>query len=118
MNEINKQQRLRVAATDKGEANKIRVLKMAEAQAGQIKIQAEADAEAKYLAGTGIARQRQAIMNGLRTSVLDFSEGVTDVDNKTIMDMMVLTQYFDTLKDVGASDKSHTVFIPHSAQAV
>jgi len=118
MNEINKQQRLRVAATDEGEANKIRVLKMAEAQAGQIKIQAEADAEAKYLAGTGIARQRQAIMNGLRTSVLDFSEGVTDVDNKTIMDMMVLTQYFDTLKDVGASDKSHTVFIPHSAQAV
>ena len=27
---------------------------------------AEADAEAKFLAGTGIARQRQAIINGLR----------------------------------------------------
>jgi hypothetical protein len=33
---------------------------------------AEADAEAKYLAGTGIARQRQAIINGLRESVLSF----------------------------------------------
>jgi len=116
MNEINKQQRLRVAATDEGEANKIRVLKMAEAEAGQTKIQAEA--EAKYLAGTGIARQRQAIMNGLRESVLHFNEGVSDIDTKSVMDMMVLTQYMDTLKDIGAQDKSHTVFIPHSAQAV
>lgn len=118
MNEINKQQRLRVAATDEGEANKIRVLKMAEAEAGQTKIQAEAEAEAKYLAGTGIARQRQAIMNGLRESVLHFNEGVSDIDTKSVMDMMVLTQYMDTLKDIGAQDKSHTVFIPHSAQAV
>ena len=30
---------------------------------------AEADAEAKFLAGQGIARQRQAIINGLRESV-------------------------------------------------
>ena len=92
MNEINKQQRLRMAAADEGEANKIRVLKRAEAEAGQIKIQAEAEAEAKYLAGTGIARQRQAIMNGLRESVLHFNEGVSDVDSKTVMDMMILTQ--------------------------
>ena len=92
MNEINKQQRLRMAANDEGEANKIRVLKRAEAEAGSIKINAEADAEAKYLAGTGIARQRQAIMNGLRESVLHFNEGVSDVDTRTVMDMMILTQ--------------------------
>ena len=30
---------------------------------------AEADAESKFLAGQGIARQRQAIINGLRESV-------------------------------------------------
>ena len=34
---------------------------------------AEADAEAKFLAGTGIARQRQAIINGLRESVMTSS---------------------------------------------
>jgi len=118
MNEINKQQRLRMAANDEGEANKIRVLKRAEAEAGSIKINAEADAEAKYLAGTGIARQRQAIMNGLRESVLHFNEGVSDVDTRTVMDMMILTQYFDTLREVGASDKSHTLVIPHSPGAI
>merc|ERR1719456_431075 len=61
MNEINKQRRLRVAAEDEGEAVKIRAIK-----------EAEAVAEAKYLAGQGIARQRQAIMEGLRESVNAF----------------------------------------------
>ena len=37
---------------------------------------AEADAEAKFLAGQGVARQRQAIVNGLRESVLNFSNAV------------------------------------------
>ena len=37
---------------------------------------AEADAEAKFLAGQGVARQRQAIVNGLRESVLNFSDAV------------------------------------------
>lgn len=53
MNEINAAQRQRVAAQDRAEAEKIMVVKAA-----------EADAEAKYLAGTGMARQRQAIING------------------------------------------------------
>ena len=48
MNEINAAQRMRVAAQDRAEAEKIMVVKAA-----------EADAEAKYLAGTGIARQRK-----------------------------------------------------------
>ena len=59
MNEINKMKRLRVAAEDEGEAVKIRAIKEAEAVASRTEIQAKADAEAKYLAGQGIARQRQ-----------------------------------------------------------
>jgi hypothetical protein len=66
MNEINAAQRLRVAAQDKAEAEKIMVVKAA-----------EADAEAKFLAGTGIARQRQAIINGLRESVMHFQQDIT-----------------------------------------
>jgi regulator of protease activity HflC (stomatin/prohibitin superfamily) len=58
MNEINAAHRLRAATEQKAEADKIRVVKAA-----------EADAEAKYLAGLGIARQRQAIVNGLSESV-------------------------------------------------
>jgi hypothetical protein len=48
MNEINAATRLRSAATQKAEADKIRIVKAA-----------EADAEAKFLSGQGIARQRQ-----------------------------------------------------------
>jgi regulator of protease activity HflC (stomatin/prohibitin superfamily) len=48
MNEINAATRLRAAAMQKAEANKIQVVKAA-----------EADAEAKFLSGQGIARQRQ-----------------------------------------------------------
>lgn len=36
---------------------------------------AEAEAEARYLQGQGISRQRMAILNGLRDSVADFSGG-------------------------------------------
>ena len=83
MNEINKMKRLRVAATDEGEAIKIRAVKEAEAEASRTEIQAKADAEAKYLAGSGIARQRQAIMEGLRESVNAFKSEVSGIDAKT-----------------------------------
>merc|ERR1719198_2749018 len=79
MNEINKAKRLRVAASDEGEA-----VKEAEAEAARTEIQAKADAEAKFLAGQGIARQRQAIMEGLRESVNAFKSEVQDVDAKTV----------------------------------
>lgn len=51
MNEINAATRLRSAAAQKAEADKIQVVKAA-----------EADAEAKFLAGQGIARQRQVFL--------------------------------------------------------
>merc|ERR1719446_232206 len=110
MNEINKAKRLRVAAEDEGEAVKIRAVKEAEAEASRTEIQAKADAEAKFLAGQGIARQRQAIMEGLRESVNAFKSEVQDVDAKTVMDLMIVTQYFDMMKDVGAQGKTTAVF--------
>eukprot|EP00227_Mantoniella_beaufortii_P010246 CAMPEP_0197590518 /NCGR_PEP_ID=MMETSP1326-20131121/11411_1 /TAXON_ID=1155430 /ORGANISM="Genus nov. species nov., Strain RCC2288" /LENGTH=246 /DNA_ID=CAMNT_0043155603 /DNA_START=154 /DNA_END=890 /DNA_ORIENTATION=+ len=85
MNEINAAQRQRVAAQDRAEAEKIMVVKAA-----------EASAEAKYLQGTGIARQRQAIVNGLRESVVNFQSEVKGITSKDVMEMMMMTQYFDT----------------------
>merc|ERR1719163_2040447 len=93
MNEINKAKRLRVAAQDEGEA-------------------------VKFLAGQGIARQRQAIMEGLRESVNAFKSEVQDVDAKTVMDLMIVTQYFDMMRDVGANSKSNAVFLNHSPGAL
>ena len=81
MNEINAAQRLRVAAKEKAEADKIRVVKAA-----------EGDAESKYLQGTGIMRQRQAIINGLREDVKVFAGEIKDVAAKDVMDMMIVTQ--------------------------
>merc|ERR1712196_351137 len=118
MNEINKMKRLRVAAEDEGEAVKIRAVKEAEADAARTEIQAKADAEAKFLAGQGIARQRQAIMEGLRESVNAFKSEGQDVDAKTVMDLMIVTQYFDMMRDVGANSKTNAVFMNHSPGAL
>ncbi|XXG76801.1 hypothetical protein AAC387_Pa08g1085 [Persea americana] len=107
MNEINAAARLRVAATEKAEAEKILQIK-----------RAEGEAESKYLSGLGIARQRQAIVDGLRDSVLGFSVNVPGTTAKDVMDMVLVTQYFDTMKEIGAASKSSAVFIPHGPGAV
>lgn len=52
----------------------------------------------------------QAIISGLRESVKDFSTTVTGVSSKDVLELMLITQYFDMLRDVGASDKSNIVF--------
>lgn len=102
MNEINAAQRLQLASVYKGEADKILQVK-----------RAEAEAEAKYLGGVGVARQRQAITDGLRENILNFSHKVEGASAKEVMDLIMITQYFDTLKDLGNSSKNTTVFIPH-----
>ncbi|CAA6672745.1 unnamed protein product [Spirodela intermedia] len=107
MNEINAALRLRMAANEKAEAEKILQIK-----------RAEGEAESKYLAGLGIARQRQAIVDGLRDSVLGFSVNVPGTTAKDVMDMVLVTQYFDTMKEIGAASKSSAVFIPHGPGAV
>ncbi|KAL1813290.1 hypothetical protein ACET3Z_023355 [Daucus carota] len=107
MNEINAAARLRMAATEKAEAEKILQIK-----------RAEGEAESKYLSGVGIARQRQAIVDGLRDSVIGFSVNVPGTTAKDVMDMVLVTQYFDTMKEIGAASKSSAVFIPHGPGAV
>ncbi|CAH1430361.1 unnamed protein product [Lactuca virosa] len=102
MNEINAAQRLQLASVYKGEADKILLVK-----------KAEAEAEAKYLGGVGVARQRQAITDGLRENILNFSHKVEGASAKEVMDLIMITQYFDTIKDLGNSSKNTTVFIPH-----
>lgn len=113
MNEINRQERLKKAANDKGEAMKIMMVKEAEALAAKIRIEAEADADAKELAGQGLSRQRQAIVDGLQESVNLFTKGVPGADSSTVMDMIMITQYFDTMKDIGANARSNAIFMPH-----
>ena len=100
-------QRLRIAATEKGEADRILKVKAA-----------EADAEAKALAGRGIADQRKAIVDGLRESVDEFQKSVPGASPQDVMNLVLMTQYFDTLKDVGAASETNTILIPHSPGAL
>ena len=106
MNEINKQQRLRVAAEYEGEAKKIIVIK-----------EAEADARSKELSGEGIAKQRIAIVAGLRESVKDASDAL-GVDPQSVMTLVLMTQYYDMLTDVGKNADTNTILLPHSPGAV
>jgi len=92
MNEINAARRLKEAARHQADADKIRQVK-----------NAEADAEARYLSGLGVARQRKAIVAGLQESVSEFSNEVHGANPKDVMDILLLSQYFDTLSTVGAN---------------
>jgi len=92
MNEINASKRLKEAASHKAEAEKVRQVKAA-----------EAEAEARYLSGLGVARQRKAIVQGLQTSVSEFAGEVSGTTPKDVMDLLLLSQYFDTLSSVGAN---------------
>ena len=103
MNEIQTQQRLQVAANAKGEANKILVVK-----------NAEAEAESKRLQGEGIAKQRRAIVDGLRDSIDAFKEKIDGVSASEVLNLVLLTQYFDTLKEIGVSSGSKVILVPHS----
>lgn len=107
MNEINAAQRLRVAAQEKGEAEKILMVK-----------KAEAESESKRLQGEGIANQRKAIIGGLRESVNEFQKSIDGATAKDVMNLVMLAQYFDTLKDISATANSNTILMPHSPGAV
>jgi regulator of protease activity HflC (stomatin/prohibitin superfamily) len=101
MNEINKQKRLRDAALMASEAEKIRVVK-----------KAEADCEVARLQGEGIAKQREAIVDGLKRSVTSGTD--EQLSCEKVSELLLVTQYFETLKEIGANSKSNSVFIPHS----
>jgi regulator of protease activity HflC (stomatin/prohibitin superfamily) len=102
MNEIQAQSRLQIAAQAKGEANKILTVK-----------NAEADAESKRLQGEGVANQRKAIVEGLRESVKQFQDA-TGVNATEVLRLVLLTQYFDTLKEIGVSAGSKVIMLPHA----
>ena len=102
MNEINASRRLKEAAAHKAEADKIKLTK-----------QAEAEAESRYLSGVGVARQRKAIVQGLQESVMEFSNAV-GTHPKDVMDILLLSQYFDTLTAIGAD----SLFLNHDPATV
>lgn len=104
MNEINRQKRLRDAAIMEAEAHKIRIVKAA-----------EAEADAAELQGDGLARQRGAIIDGLRTAVLERTDHKATTEE--LSHLLVISQYFETMKQIGTKENSKTFVMPRANPA-
>eukprot|EP01062_Namystynia_karyoxenos_P062860 TRINITY_DN55717_c0_g1_i1.p2 TRINITY_DN55717_c0_g1~~TRINITY_DN55717_c0_g1_i1.p2 ORF type:complete len:397 (+),score=118.40 TRINITY_DN55717_c0_g1_i1:76-1191(+) len=101
MNEVNRQRRLREAMKYSAEAEaKARIL------------HAEGEAEAQRQSGIGLAAQRKAVVQGLQESIQGFQGSVPDVDAKEVMMLLLMNQYFDTLRDISQNTVSNSVFTP------
>ncbi len=107
MNDINAAAREREATVSRAETEKMLLVK-----------KAEAEAESKRLQGEGIANQRKAIVGGLRESIANFSEAVTGATAQDAMALVLLTQYFDMLKEVAGTNRSSTIMMPHTPNAL
>lgn len=101
MNKVNASARLKEAAKNEAEAQKIRVIAAA-----------EAEARAKELQGVGIARQRLAIAKGLKESVEACSEAGISPHEAT--KMVLLTQHYDTVTHVGSQSKATVIMVPYA----
>ena len=82
MNEINAAQRKRVAAQELAEADKIKIVTAA-----------EAEAEKDRLHGVGIAQQRKAIVDGLAESIAELKEANVGMSEEQIMSILLTNQY-------------------------
>jgi len=99
MNRITQARRLREAAEYEAETSKVVRVK-----------QSEAEAVSKQLQGEGVAAQRKAILHGLQEGVADLTSAI-GVSPMETMKYVMLTQYFDMLRDVGSSPNKNTVFV-------
>ena len=99
---------MREAFAEKAEAEKILQVKAA-----------EADAESKYLSGLGVAKQRKAIVDGLKDTVSGFASEINGAGPEDVMYLLLVTQYFDMMKEVGGKSKTgNTLFLPHGPHSI
>ncbi|KAG5507093.1 hypothetical protein JKF63_05839 [Porcisia hertigi] len=95
----------RTAAEHEAELKKITAVKAA-----------EADYEEKRLSGVGLAEERKAIMRGLKSSIESFVNTVPNMSAKEVMNLLLLNQYFDAMKEVGSKKTNKLILIPNMGQ--
>ncbi|AWS23788.1 TPA: SPFH domain-containing protein [Streptococcus pyogenes] len=106
MNEINAAQRKRVAAQELANADKIKIVTAA-----------EAEAEKDRLHGVGVAQQRKAIVDGLAESIQELKEANISLNEEQIMSILLTNQYLDTLNTFAAKG-NQTLFLPNTPSGV
>jgi Membrane protease subunits, stomatin/prohibitin homologs len=100
MNEINAAQRKRVAAQELANADKIKIVTAA-----------EAEAEKDRLHGVGIAQQRKAIVDGLAESIMELKGTNVSLTEEQIMSILLTNQYLDSLNTFAQHGNS-SIFLP------
>lgn len=106
MNEINAAQHKRVAAQELANADKIKIVTAA-----------EAEAEKDRLHGVGIAQQRKAIVDGLADSIQELKDANVTLTEEQIMSILLTNQYLDTLNTF-AINGNQTIFLPNNPEGV
>ena len=99
MNQINAAQRTKAAAQDLAEADRIKRV-----------TEAKAEAEAMEESGKGIANQRKAIAQGIKDSLGTIQEsGVSEAEANALF---MFTQWTEMMADFAKSGKGSTVVLP------
>jgi regulator of protease activity HflC (stomatin/prohibitin superfamily) len=101
MNRINASEREKLAAEYEGEADRIKIV-----------AKARAEAESKRLQGQGIADQRREIARGLEESVGVLNK--VGINSQEASALIVITQHYDTLQAIGAHSKSNLILMPNA----
>jgi len=99
LGQVYQQQMLREATIAQAEGEKVRSVK-----------QAEARANAAHLQGQGAARCASAIIEGLREALTP-EQGLAAVPSKVVMELYLMSESFEMLKQVAARQNTEVVFL-------
>jgi len=102
MNEINRTERLKMAAKNEADADYIKKVRSA-----------EADARRKELQGIGMARMRSEILKGYATEAKEMSSEL-GVSSSEVLGFIEKIQELDTQQSIGQSDNTKVLFIPQN----
>jgi regulator of protease activity HflC (stomatin/prohibitin superfamily) len=105
MNRINATEREKSAAKNEADAEKIKLVRIA-----------EADAESKRLQGEGLANQRMEIAKGIRESIETIKE--CGVNEEEVMTLLLVTQHYDAIQDVAKNSTTNTVMLNYSPSGI
>ncbi|AVK76773.1 SPFH like incomplete domain containing protein [Pandoravirus macleodensis] len=103
MNDINAAARQRMAALDRAEADKLRIVK-----------EAEAEADRKRLQGEGIAAMRKAMLSGYEEGITGLARSLGLSAHEAMVATMV-TQYIDAMEKLAASSNAKTILYSSDA---
>lgn len=101
LNKVYESKKILEASENEADANKIKMVKAA-----------EAEKESKILQGQGSAGQRNAILMGFSENVENFKEKF-GIDSEKIFQFVLNVQHLDMLKEVGSNSNSNVIFLNH-----